>query len=263
MLDLYEEVCSVSNLEKAYMALRKKGTRQRKELELETKSMEVRTFLGQLRNDLVSDSYLPDVPLIRSKKYPGAADKEIRFDTIGIRDQIVEHAIKNILSHVYENTFLPFCCAYRYNKGEKYFCDLVERAYGEGLVWVLSLDVRSYSSSIDNDIILDELMKVTNSARLVGLIMKCMFLRKGEVGIMPGHVLSPLLYNAFLHPVDLELRYRRVIRYADNYFFVRAEPSGFDNDIILLSRLLDSRRLALNESKSRILLQPDPISLLL
>jgi retron-type reverse transcriptase len=220
MNEIYEQVCSVDNLMKACKKAIKKGSRPGPD-GMSCKNIKTASekFISELRKELISGKYQASEPATEIKKYYKNSEKQLVYHVINIRERVVEYAIKEVLSSLYEKIFMPFSCAYRPGKGEKYFYGLVQEMMNKGFLWFLSLDVESYSDTIDNELLLEDLLLFTNDKKLISLVAECLYLKKGKQGLFPGHVLSPFLSNVFLHPVDVQLKDKRVIRYADNFFF--------------------------------------------
>ncbi len=264
MGEKFDKVCSRENLTKAY----KKGFRKRSRpgpdgvswCDIGRNPDEV---IQKLREDLISGNFIPSLPSTETKTYKcGSKNKTITYSMLNIRERVVEYAIKEVLSPLYEEIFLPFSCAYRKGKDEKYFKQLVRDDLAEGFSYFVSVDVKSFYGSIDRKILINEVLDFTKDEKLVILISRCIFLDDKEKGIMPGHVLAPLLSNIFLHPVDMELKETKVIRYADNYFFPQKDDCGWVEKVKLISELLQKRNLQLNEGKTKLLINPDPENIL-
>lgn len=265
MGEKFDKVCSWENLMKAY----RKGFRKRSRsgsdgiswLDIGRNPVE---FVRKLREELISDKFVPSLPAIETKTYKhGSKNKEITYNIPNIRERVVEYAIKEILSPLYEEIFLPFSCAYRKGKDEKYFKQLVDDALAEGFVYFVSVDIKSFFRSIDRKILINEILDFTKDEKLVILISRCIFLDNEQIGIMPGHVLSPLLSNIFLHPVDLGLKETKVIRYADNFVFPQKNDCEWIEKVKLVSGLLQKRNLQLNKEKTKLLINPIPENILL
>lgn len=73
-----------------------------------------------------------------------------------------------------------------------------------------------------------------------------------SIGTLQGAVLSPLLANAYLHPLDVALRrrYPHVVRYADNVLVLCRSRDEAQEALDCLRATLADLRLALNEEKT-------------
>lgn len=260
----FDEVCSLNNLIMAFRKGYKKGSRPGSNgISWRDIGQENMDFIVELQRELLLNEFVPSVPTIETKTYLcGSSEKRITYVLVNVRERIVEYAIKEVLNSLYEEVFLPFSCAYRKNKDEKYFRELINNILSEGILYFVSTDIRSFYGSIDRKILMGEIFDFTNDEKLVKLIKRCIFFDEGEAGIMPGHVLAPLLSNIFLHPIDVELKDMRVVRYADNYIFPQNDNLKWTEKVELISILLKKRNLELNKEKTKLLINPDPESIL-
>lgn len=265
----YDRVCSIEVLGRAYRKAKKKGSRPKLGgISWEEVKEDPETFLGAISDELRAGSYHPSRPVDERKRlgYGPNPDRLFMYHVLGIRERIVEYAIKEILLTLCERVFLPPSCAYRPG-GEKRFIALVQESVEAGYLWFVSVDIKSFFYSIDTSILKEDLLSLTEDQELVSLVQKSLFFEDhGHRGLIPGHVLSPLLSNLFLHLIDLQLyesKMKKFIRYADNYFFPRKEGAR-DKDILvtLVETLLRTRNLSLNSEKTKILFNPAPETLL-
>lgn len=261
----FDRVCSLENLTLAYKTAFRKRSRPGPDsiswLDIDPNREE---YILELQEQLLSGEFSPSLPAIETKSYPyGSVNKVITYDILNVRERLVEYAIKEVLSSLYEEVFLPFSCAYRKGKDKKLLIQLVEKALSEGYIYFTSVDIKSFFSSIDRKILVKEVLDFTKDEKLVTLIKRCLFLEDEKTGVMPGHVLSPLLSNIFLHPVDSELKGMRVIRYGDNYIFPQADAMKWLEKAEIVSCVLQKRNLQLNQGKTRLLINPNPKNILL
>jgi len=260
----FDRVCSLDNLVLAYKRAFRKRSRPGPDsiswLDINPNREE---YILELQTQLLSEEFAPSFPAIETKSYPcGSINKVITYDVLNVRERLVEYAIKEV-SSLYEEVFLPFSCAYRKGKDEKLLMQLVEDALFEGYIYFTSVDIKSFFGSIDRRILEKEILDFTKDEKLVTLIKRCLFLEDEKTGIMPGHVLSPLLSNVFLHPVDVELQGMRVIRYGDNYIFPQTDDTKWLEKAEIVSCVLQKRNLQLNQGKTRLLIEPNPKNILL
>lgn len=265
MGEQFDRVCSLDNMALAYKRAFRKRSRPGPDdiswLDIDTNR---EGYILELQNQLLSGEFTPSIPAIETKIYPyGSINKTITYNVLNVRERLVEYAIKEVLSSLYEEVFLPFSCAYRKGKDEKLLMQLVGNALSEGYIYFTSVDIKSFFSSIDRKILKEEILDFTKDEKLVTLIERCLFFEDGKTGIMPGHVLSPLLSNIFLHPVDLELKGIRVIRYGDNYIFPQTDTKKWLEKAGIVSCLLQKRNLQLNQAKTKLLIEPNPKNILL
>jgi len=134
----------------------------------------------------------------------------------------------------------------------------------EGCRFFLRLDVRDYDGTIDHDILLDRLHEAIGSSvdqnewQDIDTVLREYMRVTGDVlgttgkGMLGGSLLTGLLNNLYLVPVDKELRSRglRFVRAGDDY--VVASMARIPDDVSeALDAALDALKLRKHEHKSK------------
>src|SRR5260370_42113809 len=127
-----------------------------------------------------------------------------------MQDKIVQGAVAELLSAIYEADFLD--CSYGFRPGRSAHKSLRivrEAITTESVNWVLDADIRRYFDSVDHDWLLRMLAHRIADPRVLRLISQ--WLRAGILeggvyadtveGTPQGAGISPLLANIFLHYV--------------------------------------------------------------
>jgi group II intron reverse transcriptase/maturase len=152
-----------------------------------------------------------------------------------LEDKIVQSAVAEVLSAVYEADFLGFSYGFRPGRNPHMALDALHTAImSQRVNWVLDADIRSFFDSVDHGWLLRMLahrIADPRILRLVELWLRAGVLESGEWyetdrGTPQGAGISPLLANVFLHYVlDLWVhQWRRrhasgrvvIVRYADD-----------------------------------------------
>jgi group II intron reverse transcriptase/maturase len=189
-----------------------------------------------------------------------------------LEDKIVQHAVGEVLSQIYEADFKGFSYGFRPGRSQHDALDaLWVGLMAKKVNWVLDADIRSFFDTIDHGWMLKFLEHRIADRRVLRLIRK--WLKAGvledgkwsetETGTPQGAVISPLLANVYLHYVfDLWAdRWRKtrargeviVIRYADDTvlgFQLRDDAERFLKE--LQERMLKFG-LALHPEKTRLI----------
>lgn len=135
--------------------------------------------------------------------------------------------MKMVLEPIFEREFLPMSYGFRPGRGCKDALREVDQLVKVGFVWVVDADLKSYFDSIPHSQIIDRVKEKISDGRILDLlesfieqdIMDGLECWKPVSGTPQGAVISPLLSNLYLHPLDrlmTEAGYR-IVRYADDF----------------------------------------------
>lgn len=189
-----------------------------------------------------------------------------------LEDKIVQGAVAEVLSAVYEADFLGFSYGFRPGRSPHQALAALHTALmSQRVTWVLDADIRSFFDSVDHEWLMRMVAHRIADPRILRLIR--LWLEAGVLesnerhetdrGTPQGSGISPLLANVFLHYVfDLWVhQWRRrhargrvsVVRYADD--FVMGFESKADAQRMLhdLGVRLKQFGLALHEEKTRLI----------
>jgi RNA-directed DNA polymerase len=189
-----------------------------------------------------------------------------------LEDKILQGAVAEVLSAIYEADFLGFSYGFRPGRSpHQALASLHKALMTQKVNWVLDADIRRFFDSVDHEWMLRMVAHRIADPRVLRLIelwLKAGVLERGVVqestqGTPQGSGISPLLANVFLHYVlDLWVnRWRRtrtrdrviVVRYCDD--FVMGFQSAADARRMLdeLSQRLRKFELALHDDKTRLI----------
>jgi RNA-directed DNA polymerase len=165
---------------------------------------------------------------------PGSAEmRPLGIPTV--TDRVVQTALRMVIEPVFEREFAPQSYGFRPGRGCKDALRRVDELLKSGLVHVVDVDIKGYFDSIPHD----KLMKLVRERIADGRVLKLVeaFLKQGvlaqcetmegnemkeigkiEAGTPQGGVISPLLANIYLNPLDWQMSREgyQMVRYADD-----------------------------------------------
>ena len=203
---------------------------------------------------------------------PKADGKKRPLGIATLEDKIVQQAVSEVLTAIYEADFCGFSYGFRPNRGCHDALDALSVAIEEKAVnWVLDADIQSFFDSISHAWMLRFLGRRVADKRVLRLVAKWLkagVVEQGEVlstseGTPQGAVISPLLANIYLHYVldDWVVWWRRkyatgdvnIVRYADD--FVMGFQHKHEAELFLeaLRERLGAFALSLHPEKTRLI----------
>ena len=189
-----------------------------------------------------------------------------------LEDKIVQGAVAETLSAIYEVDFLGFSYGFRPGRSPHQALSSLHTAImSQRVNWVLDADIRSFFDSVDHEWLLRMLAHRIADLRILRLVrmwLEAGILESGEKyettkGTPQGAGISPLLANVFLHYVlDLwvhQWRHRRargrvtIVRYADDFVMGLERDADAKQMLADLKERLAKFGLLLHEDKTRLI----------
>jgi group II intron reverse transcriptase/maturase len=165
--------------------------------------------IHDLHQRLKSGKYkAPDIRRAWIPKGDGNGKRPLGISTI--EDKIVQRAVSDLLSVIYENDFSRHSYGFRKEKSaHQALSYLRSRCMQYSFRWIIDADIKSCFDSFDHRFILEILKKRVNDGsirKLIGQWMKAEVidgkqLFRPESGVPQGNIISPLLSNVYLHEV--------------------------------------------------------------
>ena len=217
-------------------------------------------YLGELEAALKDGSYRPLAVLrVEIPKGPG---KTRPLGIPAVKDRIVQTAVKLVIEPIYEREFLDSSYGFRPGRGCKDALREVDRLLKEGYIHVVDADLASYFDTIPHERLMASVGKQVSDGRLLELIE--MFLHQDIVkgaerwtpvgGTPQGAVISPLLANLYLHPLDCEMRESgyRMVRYADDFVVLCQTAEQAQAGLAKVRVWVQENGLTLNPDKTHV-----------
>lgn len=182
--------------------------------------------LEKLHGDLRDGTYQPQV--IRRKWIPKPGSREERpLGIPTVRDRVAQTALRNVIEPIFERDFADQSYGFRPGRGCKDALRRVETLLKRGYVHIVDADLKSYFDTIPHEPLLGCVKEKISDGRVLKLIEA--YLNQGiledlkewtpEEGTPQGAVISPLLANIYLDPLDHLMAEAGIemVRYADDF----------------------------------------------
>ena len=217
--------------------------------------------LKSLAEQLRAGTYRPQA--IRRVYIPKPGSDELRpLGIPTVRDRVVQTAIVNVLAPIFERDFSPNSYGFRPNRGCQQALDQVDSLLADGYQYVVDADLKSYFDTIPHERLMERIEEKVSDGRLLTLIES--FLKAGileglqewtpTAGAPQGAVLSPLLSNVYLNPLDQMMVSRgyKIVRYADDFVILCRSREEADRALGEVQAWVESNGLTLHPDKTRI-----------
>lgn len=224
---LMDKVEALANLRSAFQRVKANGgaagvdhqTVERFERHLEEN-------LEKLSRSLKDGSYRPQAIRRVWIPKPGSTEKRpLGIPTV--RDRVVQAALRHVLEPIFERDFAEQSYGFRPQRGSKDALRRVDQLLTTGHSWVVDADLKSYFDTIPHRKLMEGVEEKVSDGRVLELVeayltQKVMETAKSwtpEEGTPQGAVISPLLSNLYLDPLDQQMAQggSQMVRYADDF----------------------------------------------
>lgn len=179
-----------------------------------------------------------------------------------VRDRVVQAAIVNVIEPILERDFAEQSYGFRPGRSCKDALRRVDELLKQGYVHVVDVDLKSYFDTIPHDRLMQRLEEKIADGPVLRLIERFLQARildeleqwTPESGAPQGAVLSPLLSNAYLDPLDhLAARLGlQMIRYADDFVILCRSQEEAQQALNLIRQWVGDNGLVLHPTKTKI-----------
>jgi RNA-directed DNA polymerase len=218
--------------------------------------------LPRLQELLRTGRYTP--PPVKRVWIPKLGSKELRpLGIPTVEDRVVQTAVRNVIEPIFENVFAEHSYGFRPGRGAKDALRRVDQLLKAGRNWVVDADLKGYFDSIPQDKLLAAVAEHISDGAVIELIEK--MLRQGmmesgkgwqptQTGTPQGAVVSPLLANIYLNPLDHLMAggKRDMVRYADDFVILCQSEEEARKVLEDLRQWVEAAGLTLHPTKTRI-----------
>lgn len=215
------------------------------------------TLLSKLYNGIYQPQGVKQVEIPK----PNGGKRMLGIPTV--TDRIIQQAIAQVLSPIYERKFSDHSYGFRPNRSAYQALKKGSEYVADGRETVVDVDLKTFFDVVNHDRLMYRLSLTIGDKTLLGLIRK--YLQSGILvdglvsqrteGTPQGSPLSPLLSNIVLDELDKELERRghKFVRYADDCnIYVRSQMAG-ERVMESVSNFIESKlKLIVNRDKSQV-----------
>src|SRR5271170_157864 len=217
-------------------------------------------YLAELATAVRTGSYRP-----RAVKRVDIPKGDGRTRPLGIptvKDRIVQQAVRLAIEPIFEAGFRDGSYGFRPGRGCHDALREVDRLIKDGYTHVVDADIVSYFDSIPHDRLMARVEAKVSDGRVLDLIrgwLTADILKGLETwtparGSPQGAVISPLLANIYLDPLDAVMAERgyRMVRYADDFVILCRTPEEAEAALEDVRGWVSENGLALHPEKTHV-----------
>ena len=259
---LFDKVFSERNLWAAFQQVAsKKGAAGVDHVTTQQFERQLPDSIWELSDSLKNGTFTPQA--IRRVHIPKPGSSETRpLGIPTVRDRVVQGAIVNVIEPIFERDFAEHSYGFRPGRGCKDALRRVDQLVKQGYVHIVDADLKSYFDTIPHDRLMTRLQTKIADGPVLSLIesfLKANILDEAEQwtpegGAPQGAVLSPLLSNIYLDPLDhlLALKGYEMVRYADDFVILCRTATEAAEALELVKQWTIENGLTLHPTKTKI-----------
>ena len=222
---LLEMVLAPTNLNKAYLQVKSnKGSGGVDGMGVEELLDYLLQHKAELLTSIAIGKYKPNP--VRRVEIPKEGGKKRQLGIPTVVDRVIQQAIAQILSPIYEPLFSNSSYGFRPKRSAHDALKQCQEYISNGYKYTVDMDLEKYFDTVCHSKLIEVLSRTIKDGRVISLIHRYMnagVIEKGKfvetkIGVPQGGPLSPLLSNIMLNELDKEFERRghKFVRYADD-----------------------------------------------
>jgi RNA-directed DNA polymerase len=240
---------------------RNKGAGGVDKMEMDELLEHLKTHREEILTSLLTGSYKP-YP-VKRVEIPKENGKTRKLGIPTLRDRVVQQAILQVLSPIYEKQFVETSYGFRPNRGCHDALKKCQEYANQGYWYVIDMDLEKFFDTVNQSMLMEILSRTIKDNRALSLIQKFlnagimdmgMFI-KSDVGVPQGGPISPLLANIMLNELDQRLEEwgYRFVRYADDLMIFTKSKRAGQRQFQRVSKFIEGKlKLKINKEKTTI-----------
>jgi len=219
--------------------------------------------LLSLMRDLKTRGQFTPMPLrrVHIPKGPPGSNQTRPLGIPVVRDRVAQEVLRRLLAPIFEPQFHEDSYGFRPNRNCHKAIERALKLHGEGFLHVLDADIKGFFDNIPHEVIMQRVAMEVADGNILGILQR--FLTAGvmedgvfkptSVGTPQGGVISPLLANIVLNPLDwaLEEAGFRFVRYADDFIVLCPNAERAQEARLLVEQTLSGLGLTLSPEKTK------------
>ena len=259
---LMDKVYALPNLYAAWASVRANaGAAGVDHQTIEHYERELEANLKQLAEQLRDGSYVPQA--VRRVWIPKPGSREDRpLGIPTVRDRVVQTALRNVLEPIFEMEFAAHSYGFRPGRGCQDALRRVEQLLDAGYTFVVDADLKSYFDTIPHAELRARVATKIADGRVLALldaflqqeVLSTLGATLPEAGTPQGAVISPLLSNIYLDPLDQMMAAQgwEMVRYADDFVLLCRSEAEAEQALRVVRDWTAQAGLTLHPEKTRI-----------
>lgn len=258
---LIDKVYNPKNLWAAWsQSARNKGAAGVDAITIEQYEREAESNVNHLSEQLKLGTYQPKP--IRRTYIPKADGTQRPLGIPTVQDRIVQGAIRQVIEPIFEKQFAPQSYGFRPGRSCRDALRRVTQLLAEGHHYVVDADLKSYFDTIPHQRLMEQVAKRVADGRvlkLIGSFLDAKVMDAAEqwtpqAGAPQGAVLSPLLSNIYLDPLDQQMAKAgyQMVRYADDFVILCRTKEQARSALRAVAAWTAQAGLTLHPTKTRI-----------
>ena len=217
-------------------------------------------YLAELSAAVREQTYCPHA--VKRVEIPKSDGKLRPLGIPVVKDRIVQQAVRLVIEPIFEHGFAEGSYGFRPGRGCHDALREVDALLKEGFTHVVDADLRAYFDTIPHQALMARVEEKVSDGRVLDLIRGWLTadILKGcerwtpAQGSPQGAVISPLLANIYLDPLDKLMADRgyRMVRYADDFVILCRNHVEAEAALALVTAWVALNGLTLHPTKTRI-----------
>ena len=217
-------------------------------------------YLAELATALREGSYRPQA--VKRVEIPKGDGRTRPLGIPTVKDRVVQQAVRLVIEPIFDSGFCDGSYGFRPGRGCQDALREVDRLLKAGYTHVVDADLKAYFDTIAHARLMERVEERVSDGRMLDLLrgwLKADILQDltrwtPTEGSPQGAVISPLLANIYLDPLDRLMAEHGypMVRYADDFVILTRSHTEAETALALVKAWVAANGLTLHPEKTRI-----------